>query len=238
MALASRDREATVVTKKILCGLAIVLVAFLVFPAGVNGMQSNTEARGTIQLPEPARSGVVSLEEALAERRSVREFLPDALTDRQLSQLLWAAQGISAPGGYRTAPSAGALYPLEVYVAMPAGFYHYVPERHRLNLKSAVDLRQALCRAALDQQAIAEAGAVFVIAAVYERTMHKYGATRGERYVHLEAGHAAQNLLLEAVALGLGAVPMGAFRDAEVQKVLSLPRNHQPLYLISVGKPR
>lgn len=224
--------------RKTLCGLAIVLVAFLMSPSGVSEMQSNTEAPGTIQLPEPARSGVVSLEEALAQRRSVREFLPGALTDRQLSQLLWAAQGITAPGGYRTAPSAGALYPLEVYVAMPAGFYHYAPARHRLTLASANDLRQALYHAALEQEAIAEAGAVFVIAAVYERTAQKYGVTRGERYVHIEAGHAAQNLLLEAIALGLGAVPMGAFHDAEVQKVLSLPRNHQPLYLIPVGKPR
>ncbi|MEJ2010363.1 MAG: SagB/ThcOx family dehydrogenase [Acidobacteriota bacterium] len=224
--------------KKIFSWLAIVLVAFLMFPSGVNNMQSNPDAPGTIQLPEPARSGVVSLEEALAQRRSVREFLPDALTTRQLSQLLWAAQGITASGGYRTAPSAGALYPLEIYVAIPIGFYHHIPARHRLTLVSATDMRQPLYRAALEQEAIRDAGAVFVIAAVYERTAQKYGATRGERYVHIEAGHAAQNLLLEAGALGLGAVPMGAFRDADVQKVLSLPRNHQPLYLIPVGKPR
>lgn len=223
---------------KAVSGLAIGLIAFLMSPTGVSDMQSNTEARGTIQLPEPARSGVVSLEEALSQRRSVREFLPDALTDRQLSQLFWAVQGITAPDGYRTAPSAGALYPLEVYVAMPAGFYHYVPTKHCLTLVSANDLRLVLCHAALDQEAIREAGAVFVIAAVYARTAQKYGATRGERYVHLEAGHAAQNLLLEAGALGLGAVPMGAFHDAEVQKVLSLPRNHAPLYLIPVGRPR
>lgn len=235
---ASFDQEGAGPVKKRLCGFVIVLVALLMSPSGVSDMQSGTEAPGTIQLPEPARSGVVSLEEALAQRRSVRDFSSGVLTNRQLSQLLWAAQGISSTEGYRTAPSAGALYPLEVYVTMSAGFYHYIPARHHLNLVSAVDVRQALYHAGLEQEAIKEAAAVFVIAGVYERAARKYGATRGERYVHLEAGHAAQNLLLEAEALGLGAVPIGAFRDAEVQKVLSLPRNHQPLYLVPVGEPR
>ena len=201
-------------------------------------MHRDTESPATIQLPRPARSGVVSLEEALSQRRSVREFSPGQLTERQLSQLLWAVQGTTSPEGYRTAPSAGALYPLEIYVVLPAGFYHYDPARHRLDRISREDLRPALCRAALEQQAIREAEAVCVVAAVYERTSQKYGAARSPRYVHLEAGHAAQNLLLEAVALGLGAVPMGAFHDAEVQKALSLPRNHEPLYLIPAGKPR
>ncbi len=200
-------------------------------------MQHGTESPTTIQLPRPARSGVVSLEEAISQRRSVREFAPGSLSERQLSQLLWAAQGITGSDGYRTAPSAGALYPLEMYVALPAGCYHHDPARHRLDRISAEDLRPALYHAALEQQAIREAEAVFVITAVYERTAQKYGSSRSPRYVHLEAGHAAQNLLLQAVALGLGAVPMGAFHDAEVQKALSLPRNHEPLYLIPVGKP-
>jgi SagB-type dehydrogenase family enzyme len=201
-------------------------------------MHHETESPTTIQLPTPARSGVVSLEEVLSQRRATREFIPGPLSERQLSQLLWAAQGITGSEGYRTAPSAGALYPLEIYVVLPAGFYHYDPARHRLDRISAEDLRPALCRAALEQQAVREAEAVFVITAVYERTAQKYGTARGSRYVHLEAGHAAQNLLLEAVALGLGAVSMGAFHDAEVQKALSLSRNHEPLYLIPVGKPR
>ncbi|HKT11478.1 MAG TPA: SagB/ThcOx family dehydrogenase [Terriglobia bacterium] len=201
-------------------------------------MQRDTASPSSIQLPRPARSGVVSLEEAISQRRSTREFAPGPLTERQLSQLLWAAQGITAPEGFRTAPSAGALYPLEIYVVLPAGFYHYDPARHCLNRLLADDLRPALCRAALAQQAISEAEAVFVMAAVYERTAQKYEAARSRRYVHLEAGHAAQNLLLEAVALGLGAVSMGAFHDTEVQKALSLPRNHQPLYLIPAGMPR
>jgi SagB-type dehydrogenase family enzyme len=201
-------------------------------------MHHETESPTTIQLPTPARSGVVSLEEVLSQRRATREFIPGPLSERQLSQLLWAAQGITGSEGYRTAPSAGASYPLEIYVVLPAGFYHYDPARHRLDRISAEDLRPALCHAALEQQAVREAEAVFVITAVYERTAQKYETARGSRYVHLEAGHAAQNLLLEAVALGLGAVSMGAFHDAEVQKALSLPRNHEPLYLIPVGKPR
>ncbi len=201
-------------------------------------MHRDTESPATIQLPKPAQSGALSLEEALSRRRSTREFAPGPLSERQLSQLLWATQGITSSEGYRTAPSAGALYPLEIYVVLPIGFYHYKPDRHRLDRVSAEDLRLALYRAALEQEAIREAETVFVITAVYERMVRKYGTERSPRYVHLEAGHAAQNLLLEAVALGLGAVPMGAFHDAEVQRVLSLPRNHQPLYLIPAGKPR
>lgn len=201
-------------------------------------MKSNPEAPGTIQLPRPSRSGVVSLEEALAQRGSVREFSSGLLTHRQLSQLLWAVQGINRPEGYRNAPSSGALYPLEIYAVMSSGFYHYVPARHRLDLVSDLDLRPALCNMALHQEAIQQAETVFVIAAVYERTAQKYGKTRARRYVQIETGHAAQNLLLEAVALGLGAVPIGAFHDAEVKMVLALPPNQDPLYLIPVGKPR
>ena len=201
-------------------------------------MKHNTESPASIQLPRPSRSGVVSLEEALSQRRSAREFSPGPLTERQLSQLLWAAQGVTSPGGERTAPSAGALYPLEIYTVLSSGFYHYDPDRHRLARMSPDDLRSALYYAAVEQQAIRDAEAVFVMTARYERTAQKYGAARSSRYVHLEAGHAAQNLLLEAVALGLGAVSIGAFHDTEVQKVLSLPRNHQPLYLIPAGKPR
>lgn len=223
---------------KIQCANAIVLFVCLMAPATGSMMQRDTKSPASIQLPRPARSGVVSLEEALSQRRSTREFAPGPLTERQLSQLLWAAQGITSPEGLRTAPSAGALYPLEIYVVLPVGFYHYDPARHCLDRISADDLRPALYDAALAQQAVREAETVFVMAGVYERTAQKYGTSRSRRYVHLEAGHAAQNLLLEAVALGLGAVPIGAFHDTEVQKALSLPRNHQPLYLIPSGKPR
>lgn len=192
----------------------------------------------TITLAPPVREGRLSLEETLARRRSVREFTGEPLTDRELSQLLWAVQGIVRTGGYRTAPSAGALYPLEVYVATTDGLYHYEPRAHELSRRSNRDLRPAIYQAALAQEMIIEAPAVFLIAAVYERTIWKYGEARSPRYVHLEAGHAAQNLLLQAVALDLGAVPIGAFYDSRIQAALALPANHRPLYLIPVGHPR
>jgi SagB-type dehydrogenase family enzyme len=178
----------------------------------------------------------MSLEEALARRRSVREFRAEALTDRELSQLLWAAQGITHADGLRAAPSAGALYPLEFYVALPGGFFRYEPRLHQLVRLSERDLREAMCRAALGQEAITQAPAVFVIAAVYGRMSPKYGAERTPRYVHMEVGHAAENLLLEAEALGLGGVPVGAFHDDVLQKSLGLPLDHCPLYLIPVGR--
>jgi SagB-type dehydrogenase family enzyme len=190
-----------------------------------------------VKLPVPEQKGKMSVEEAVARRRSVREFTRESLTERELSQLLWAAQGITHPGGLRAAPSAGALYPLEIYVATAGGFYHYEPRPHRLIPLSDRDLRAALCGAALGQEAITQAPAVFVMAAVYERTSRKYGAARAPRYVHLEAGHAAENLLLEAVALGLGGVTIGAFEDAGVQNTLALPPDCRPLYLVPVGHP-
>jgi len=192
----------------------------------------------TILLPTPRSEGRIMLEEALTKRRSVREFSDKLLTSEVLGQLLWSAQGVTHPAGYRTAPSAGALYPLEVYVVTPAGIYHYDPQEHRLNLHQQGDFRPGLHSAALKQDAVLNAPAVFIIAAVYERTEVKYGIERGPRYVHLEAGHAAQNLLLQVVALDLGAVPIGAFYDGKVIEALSLPDDHQPLYLIPVGHPK
>jgi SagB-type dehydrogenase family enzyme len=200
--------------------------------------QTKPGSAETMKLPAPSRQGRMSLEETMAGRRSVRQFTRVPLTERELSQLLLAAQGVTGPAGHRTAPSAGALYPLEIYVAMSSGFYHYAPREHQLHRCSDRDLRPALYRAALEQEAITLAPAVFVIAAVYERTAQKYGEARSPRYVHMEVGHAAQNLMLEAVALGLGTVAIGAFYDAQVQKALSLPAEHQPLYLIPAGHPR
>jgi SagB-type dehydrogenase family enzyme len=179
----------------------------------------------------------MSLEEALVKRRSMRSFSQEPLDDAKMGQLLWAAQGITNARGFRTAPSAGALYPLELYVATADGVFRFEPQEHRLLAIDTVDRRQALYEAALSQEAVLRAPAVFVIAAVYERTERKYGPERSPRYVHLEAGHAAQNLLLQAVALDLGAVPIGAFDDARVQQVLRLPPDHAPLYLIPTGYP-
>ncbi len=191
----------------------------------------------TIPLPPPRLQGTISLEETLAKRRSVRQFRPEPLSLEQLSQLCWATQGITHPDGLRTAPSAGALYPLEVYVLLPQGVYHYDPQKHTLSRWREGDFRPALHAVSLRQDAIVQAPAVFVLTAVYERTEAKYGKQRSPRYLHIEVGHAAQNLLLQATALGLGSVPIGAFYDAGVQEALHLPADHQPLYLIPVGYP-
>jgi SagB-type dehydrogenase family enzyme len=216
-----------------------VVIVLCLLPGGQTVMSQTKPLFTHIpQLPAPERKGRMSLEEALAARRSVREFTRQPITDRELSQLLWAAQGITSREGLRTAPSAGALYPLEVWLVTASGFYHYEPHKHRLAQHLERDLRPDLYHAALMQEAILQAPVVFVITAVYERTGQKYGEQRTPRYVHMEAGHSAQNLLLEAVALRLGGVPIGAFNDREIERVLSLPAAQKPLYLIPVGHPR
>ena len=224
---------------RLLSGVALlILIGCVTPPLEEATIRAKVISSDVITLPTPMLEGQLSLEETLARRRSVRAFVDEPLTERELAQLLWAAQGITHRVGYRTAPSAGALYPLEVYVATAVGFYHYEPRQHHLSRRSDRDLRAAVHRAALAQDPIIEAPAVFVITAVYERTAQKYGEARSPQYVHLEAGHAAQNLLLQAVALDLGAVPIGAFYDSQIQEVLSLPADHRPLYLIPVGHPR
>lgn len=198
-----------------------------------------TTDRGPLEpLPSPRLVGPISLEAALQARRSIRSFTAEALTRAEIGQLLWAAQGFTDVAGHRTAPSAGALYPLELDIVTADGVARYVPDGHVLVLRGAADLRPALRWAALDQSAIGEAPLIIVISGVVERTAARYGAERAERYVAQEAGHAAQNVLLEAVSLGLGAVPVGAFDDAEVRRVLALANGEAPLYLIPVGHPR
>lgn len=190
------------------------------------------------QLPPPEREGGMSLATALARRRSVREFAGRALAPAELGQLLWAAQGVSdAPGGLRTAPSAGALFPLFVYVALEHGLYRYVASAHLLERVVARDLRGELAIAALGQREIAQAPCVVVLTAAFARTTRKYGE-RGVRYTWIEAGHAAQNVLLSATALGLAAYPVGAFEDAQVARLLRLTRGEAPLYLLPLGAQR
>lgn len=190
----------------------------------------------TVKLPLPESEGHRSLEESLAARRLVREFADESLTSGELSQLLWAAQRVTDGDGLRTAPSAGALYPLELYVAISTGLYKYVAVRHQLIQWQGSDVRGVFRDAALEQDAVAEAPAVFVIMAVYTRTQRRYGP-RTERYFHMEAGRAAQNLRLEAVALDLGGVPIAAFDDLRVSRMLRLPEAESPLYLIPIGHP-
>ncbi len=187
--------------------------------------------------PSQSRPQPGSLEHTLLERRSVRRFSSAPLTLEQLGALAWAAQGtVDRDWGRRTTPSAGGLYPLELYLVLPLGFYRYDTQGHAMLRLRADDLRPKLHAAALDQLAVRDAPAVFVLTAVPERTRVKY-QERTERYVAMEAGHAAQNLLLTATALSLGAVPIGAFDDRAVARVLGLPEGEEPLYLLPVGNP-
>jgi SagB-type dehydrogenase family enzyme len=194
-----------------------------------------------IKLPEITVSSM-PVEEALMERRSVRSFSDERLTPNHVSQLLWAAQGITHTRGFRTSPSAGALYPLELYLvagkvqSIAPGSYKYAPVKNGLLRAAEGDLRGKICAASLHQSAVCDAPAVVVLTAVYERVTVKYG-DRGQRYVHMEAGHAAQNLCLQAVALNLGSVVIGAFSDNDIKKALNLPPNEVPLYVIPVGFP-
>lgn len=192
----------------------------------------------TTALPPFRSTGTTSLEECLARRRSVREFAREALSEQEISQLAWAAQGITEPlEGLRTAPSAGALYPLQVYLVRRDGAFRYLPQGHALERVADGDRRGPLAAAALAQDWIASAPLVVVIAATFGRLRRRYG-DRAERYACLEAGHVAQNIHLEAVSLGLASVPVGAFEDDRVAGVLELRSGEHPLYLIAVGRPR
>ena len=190
-----------------------------------------------IRLPQPVISGEVSLEEAIAKRRSQRSFSDESLSLNQISQLLWAAQGVTERNGeysFRTVPSAGAAYPMQIYAVTKDRVYHYIPESHTLEVVAEGDRRPDLSAASLSQDSVKEAAIDIVICGVYEKVTSMYGK-RGRRYVEIEAGHIAQNIHLQAVALGLGSVPVGAFLDPQVQSVLNLPEEEIPLYIIPVG---
>ncbi len=195
-----------------------------------------------VPLPEPSLSGLRSLEETMAQRRTVRSFSRKPLTIAQASQLLWAAQGVTSPEGFRTAPSGGGLYPLEVRLlaanidGIATGVWHYLPASHQLQLDSYGDRRERLVDASYQQAWIAQGSAIFAITGVSGRSSAKYG-TRGVRFTYMEAGHAAQNLLLQAVGLGLEAGLIGGFDDSKVRAALQLPAAEEPLYLVVVGAP-
>ncbi len=215
-----------------------------------------------IPLPGPETVPDVSLGEALRTRRSVRSYRAEPLSLEELGRILWAAQGITQSGtGYRTAPSAGATFPLELYAVIGAdtiyrgdtasadtsnadtravepiepGIYRYLPRRHALEPTVTGDKRRALFEAALGQTAVRDAPVVIAITGVTARTAQRYG-TRAERYIAMEAGHASQNIYLQAAALGLGTVAIGAFEDAMLSQVLRLPSGEEPLYLMPVGR--
>ncbi len=223
--------------KKIAC-LALWLIAGAACGAEKAQPKTGKDAGATvIKLKRAAVSEASPVAKVIARRRSVRQYSQEPIPMQDIGELLWAAQGITSPRGFRAAPSAGALYPLELYVVVANGVYRYDPRAETLTLVVRGDVRKKLAQAAYGQTWVAQAPATIVFAAVYERVTRKYG-TRGVRYTHMEVGHAAENLMLRAVEMGLGTVAVGAFDEAYITHVLKLPAKEVPVYLIPVGKPR
>ncbi|MDH4197174.1 MAG: SagB/ThcOx family dehydrogenase [Candidatus Aminicenantes bacterium] len=249
-------------SKKI-CVTAIFALS-VAFIFGVSGIAQEPAAEKSqlrpeaevIKLPAPRHESGTSVEKAINLRRSIRGYADDPLSISEISQLLWAAQGFTQErkepprmwnpkyewqGGLRTAPSAGALYPMEIYLlagnveGLAKGVYKFVPKDHSLKKITAVDKRTDLCNAALKQGSIEKAAAVIVMAGVYERTSFKYGE-RAERYVHIEVGSIAENVYLQGMTLGIGTVIIGAFADKDVKNVLQLPEDENPLAIMPLGK--
>lgn len=219
-----------------------ILLAFILGVGWVLMMHSDSgkvfpraEMGKVIQLPLPSTEGGMTLTEALTSRRSHRQFAAEPLSLGQVAQLCWAAQGITDEGeGHRTAPSAGALYPITIFVVDAKGVYEYEPGRHSLRPALAGDLRRELQAAALNQPCVGGAPVCLVITMDVARTASKYGS-RAERYCLMEAGHVAQNILLQATAMGLAGVPVGAFEDRQVAATLELSPNLRPVYLLPLG---
>jgi SagB-type dehydrogenase family enzyme len=219
---------------------SILVIGIMLCSSNTKNINIKTDGN-MIELPAPETSGGISVETAINQRRSVREYTGNPPGIKEISQLLWAAQGITgANGNKRAAPSAGMTYPLEVYLIAGdkienlQGIYKYEPEQHSLKKQSSEDRRKALSNAGLRQKSIKEAPAVIVITAVVGRTVSRY-PTQGERYVFMEAGHAAQNMYLQCESLGLGMVVIGAFGGNDVKNVLQLPEKEKPLYIIPFG---
>lgn len=205
--------------------------------------ETGDQSQKTVRLPAPKQESGTPVEQAIVRRRSVRSFSSYRLDLAEVSQLLWAAQGITSADGLRAAPSAGAMYPIEIYLlagsvaGVQPGLYRYLPRNHAISLHLGGDLRRALAGVALGQWFIAEAPASILLTAVYRRTTSRYG-DRGIRYVHMDAAHAAENVHLQVISLGLGTVVVGAFADEEVSRVLDIPKEEEPLIIMPVGRPR
>lgn len=221
--------------------IAVVLI-FILIPNHLSIKPKTTsqiENKIEIKLPSPFFSSRTSIEEALKNRRSIRAYKNLPLTLQEVAQLLWAAQGITGNNGFRTAPSAGALYPLEIYLLagniekLSPGVYHYVAANHLLEKINDNDLRIMLTKAAMGQASVKLAAADIVISAVFSRTIKKYG-DKGTHFVLMEAGHAAQNIYLQSVSLNLGTVSIGAFDSNNVKNVLGI--KEEPLYILPIGK--
>lgn len=221
-----------------ICIYFIFIVFFTFFPKNLVG---GLKVGGSMKLPEPNYQGTMSVEQALKQRRSVRNFKDAALTLKEVSQLLWAGQGQTANWGGRTTPSAGATYPLELYLVvgnvdgLEKGVYHYDGAKHELKKLSNQDVRSNIASASWRQEFIAQAPIIIVIAADYQRTTGKYGQ-RGIRYVDNEIGHCGQNIHLQAEALGLGTVVVGAFQDSLIMNILRI--KEEPRYIMPIGRKK
>ena len=223
--------------KQMIVGVTLLLISVTLQARG-----SPMEPQPAVDLPEPRRTGDFPVEQAIDERRSVREFAPTPLSREEMSQLLWAAQGITDPArGFRSAPSAGATYPIEVDLLITGhediedGVYRYLPREHALEKRLPGDHRRALYDAALRQSFILDAPVLMAISGVVSRTERRYGR-RAQRYMHMEAGHVAQNVYLQGTALDIGTVVVGAFREDEVADALQLDPGTEPLYLMPLGR--
>lgn len=194
----------------------------------------------SIRLPQPKFQSDFSLEKALLQRRSYRAYKKTPLSIWEISQLLFAGQGV-IDGDRRTVPSAGALFPIEVYLVagkikrIPAGIYKYQPQTHQLIKILGRDKREELAKAAFSQPWVKEAPATIVICGNFETTTRKYGE-RGKRFVIIEVGHVAQNICLQSTSLNLGSVCIGGFDDEKIRNLLNLEKEPRPFYLIPVGK--
>lgn len=229
--------------------LVFILLTTIFCTCSCNSGKTEVSAEGlpdssvTVSLPEPRYDSDVSLEESLLARRSVREFSSEPLSLEIISQLLWAAQGITDKAGHRTAPSAIAIYPLSIYVVVGnvpeivPGVYIYDPSDYSIERIIDGDIRDSLSEAAMGQTSVRQGAVSFVITADFGLVMSRFGE-KGERFATLEAGHATQNLCLQAAALDIGVVTAGAIDDEKIAAVLELPDNLTPLYVVPAGKKR
>ncbi len=223
----------------------VILILFLIFfhLLFITGNDKNkkTIMENEIILPSPVKEGGISVEEALSRRRSIRDYSDKELTTEEISQILWSAQGITDLSGKRTTPSAGALYPLEVYIfirkgeGVKGGLYKYNPEGHKLSIVSNEDISENLAKAALNQSFIKEASAVLIVSAFLKKTTDRYGE-RGIQYVYIEAGHLSQNVYLQAESLNLLTVAVGAFNEEDIKEIVKMERKETPIYIMPIGK--
>ena len=226
------------------------LIYFMIIIFLSGSLHAQDSGIESILLPSPVFKGKMSIEEVLSKRRSVRHYEDNPLSIEDISQLLWAAYGVTKSyespaflrGGLKTAPSAGALYPLELYLIawnidqLKNGIYKYIPEDHSLKLVMFGDKRNELSATAWDQSWLKDAAGAIVYSAVFSRTSDKYGTRGEERYVCMDLGHSAQNVYLQGVALGIGTCAVGAFKDNELKELINMPEDETPLYIMPIGK--